>query len=138
MHRIRVIDSHTEGEPTRVVVEGLPALSTTNIKDKVDELRTNYDGLRSGIVCEPRGHDAVVGAYLLSPPSSSEMREGSGEGDIEVIFFNNAKYLGMCGHGTIGVVATLAYLGKIEPGEIQLNTPVGPIRARLHEDGRVT
>lgn len=122
--RVRVIDSHTEGEPTRVVVEGLPSLRASTMRERVDELRLRHDGLRSGIVGEPRGHDAIVGAYLI--------------GDSGVVFFNNAGYLGMCGHGTIGVVTTLAYLGRAEPGELELETPVGRVRARLHPDGRVT
>lgn len=122
--RIRVIDSHTEGEPTRVVVEGMPVLRSKGLKERVEELRREHDGLRSGVVCEPRGHEAIVGAYLLD--------------DDQVIFFNNASYLGMCGHGTIGVVATLAHLGRIGPGEVTLRTPAGQVGARLLDDGRVT
>jgi 4-hydroxyproline epimerase len=122
--RVRVIDSHTEGETTRVVIEGMPDLASSTLPGKVDELRRLHDGLRSGIVREPRGHEAIVGAYLI--------------GDRDVIFFNNTQYLGMCGHGTIGVVATLAYLNRLTPGKICLGTPVGDVRAKLHEDGRVT
>lgn len=130
MKTIRIVDSHTEGEPTRVVVEGMPSLKSETIQGKVDELRREYDGLRTGIVCEPRGHDAVVGAYLFDPSSS--------EFDYALIFFNTADYLGMCGHGTIGLVRTLQYLGKLGPGDLKLETPAGPVRARLHEDGSVT
>lgn len=131
MHRrIRVIDSHTEGEPTRILVEGLPELRATTILGMVDELRRDHDGLRSGLVCEPRGHDAIVGGYLVKSPDETV--------DTGVIFFNNASYLGMCGHGTIGLVTTLAHLGRITPGDVRFDTPAGLVRARLHDDGRVT
>jgi 4-hydroxyproline epimerase len=128
--RVHVIDSHTEGEPTRVVVKGTPKLMSATLPGRVDELRREHDGLRSGIICEPRGNDAIVGAYLFEPTTA--------EADLEVVFFNNARYLGMCGHGTIGVVSTLAFLKRLDPGEIRLETPVGLVRAMLHEDGRVT
>lgn len=128
--RARVIDSHTEGEPTRILVEGLPELKATTILGTVDELRRDHDGLRSGLVCEPRGHDAIVGGYLVKSPDPTV--------DTGVIFFNNASYLGMCGHGTIGLVATLAHLGRITPGDVRFDTPAGLVRARLHQDGRVT
>src|SRR5688572_6061353 len=130
MKTVRVVDSHTEGEPTRVVVEGMPALKSETIQGKVDELRREHDGLRTGIVCEPRGHEAVVGAYLFAPSNK--------DFDHAVIFFNNADYLGMCGHGTIGLVRTLQHLGKMKPGEVSLETPAGPVRAKLHENGSVT
>jgi 4-hydroxyproline epimerase len=127
---IRVLDSHTEGEPTRLVVEGLPALASTTVAGKADELRREHDGLRAGIAREPRGHEALVGAFLFEPDRR--------DADLGVVFFNNAGYLGMCGHGTIGVVASLAHLGKLKPGEVRLETPAGIVRAQLHEDGRVT
>ena len=130
MRNMRVVDSHTEGEPTRVVVGGMPPLKSETIQGKVDELRREHDGIRTGLVCEPRGHSAVVGAYLL-PPSKSEF-------DHEVIFFNTADYLGMCGHGTIGLMRTLQYLGELEPGEVTIETPAGPVRAKLHENGSIT
>lgn len=128
--RIKVIDSHTEGEPTRVVIDGLPKLIATTFPGIVDELRRDHDGLRSGIVCEPRGHEAIVGAYLL-PASAPDAHFG-------VIFFNNQGYLGMCGHGTIGLVATLAHMGKMGPSEVRIETPVGCVTAMLHDDGRVS
>jgi 4-hydroxyproline epimerase len=82
------------------------------------------------VICEPRGHDALVGA-LLTPPVSSDAAAG-------VIFFNNVGYLGMCGHGTIGVVRTLEYLRRLTPGTIRLDTPVGTVSADLAPDGAVT
>src|ERR1700726_3591829 len=104
--RITVVDSHTEGEPTRVVVDGWGEVAGATMAERRDELRRRHDELRRAVVCEPRGHAAVVGA-LLTPP----VEPGSLAG---VVFFDHAGYLGMCGHGTIGVVRTLAYLGRLD------------------------
>jgi 4-hydroxyproline epimerase len=125
-----VIDSHTGGEPTRVVLEGGPALPASSLKEKLSLLRTRHDSFRSAVVNEPRGSDVLVGALLTEPADP-----GCAAG---VIFFNNVGYLGMCGHGTIGLVATLAHLGRIHPGEHRLETPVGVVTATLHVDGDVT
>ena len=127
---IRVVDSHTEGEPTRVVVKGWPEVAGATMVQRKEELLARYDHLRSGVVCEPRGHDALVGA-LLTPPDAAGSLCG-------VIFFNNVSYLGMCGHGMIGVVRTLEYLGRISPGALRIDTPVGTVAAELHTDGSVT
>ncbi|HET7111340.1 MAG TPA: proline racemase family protein, partial [Gemmatimonadales bacterium] len=99
---IRAVDSHTEGEPTRVVVEGWPTLTGGTMAERRDEFARHHDQLRSAVVCEPRGHDALVGA-LLTPPEHQDSAAG-------VIYFNNVGCLGMCGHGTIGVVQTLHWL----------------------------
>lgn len=130
MPSIRLIDSHTAGEPTRVVVSGGPRLGNGPLPERLRKLATKHDNFRSAVVREPRGSDVLVGALLLKPvdPKSA----------AAVVFFNNVGYLGMCGHGTIGVVATLAYLGRIQPGEHQIETPVGVVRATLHTDGKVT
>lgn len=128
--RIQVVDSHTGGEPTRVVVSGGPDLGAGSIHERRSCFRENFDRFRSAIVNEPRGSDAIVGA-LLCPPSDPSSQAG-------VIFFNNVGYLGMCGHGTIGLVATLAYLNRIEPGHLRIETPVGIVGAQLHEDSAVT
>lgn len=125
-----VIDSHTEGEPTRVVVAGAPDLGTGSMAERLQLLRTQYDALRSGVVCEPRGSDVVVGA-LLQTPVDPACAAG-------VIFFNDVGYLGMCGHGTIGLVRTLAHMGRIQPGVHHIETPVGVVSACLHEDASVT
>jgi 4-hydroxyproline epimerase len=130
VQRVRVVDSHTAGEPTRVVVEGGPELGGGSAADQLEVLRARFDQFRAGVVGEPRGSEALVGA-LLVPPADPRCAAG-------VIFFNNVGYLGMCGHGTIGVMATLKHLGRIGPGEVGLETPVGIVRARLHPDGRVT
>ncbi len=127
---MRVIDSHTEGEPTRVIVDGWPQPRGATMAARRDDMRARYDHLRRAAVCEPRGHDAIVGA-LLTPP----VNEGSIAG---VIFFNNGTYLGMCGHGLIGVVRTLEYLSLIQPGVVRIDTPVGTVSAELGADGSVT
>lgn len=127
---ISVIDSHTEGEPTRVVTRGFPLLEGATLKEKLEDFRNNLDQLRSAVVNEPRGHSAIVGALLLEPSDP--------ENDCAVIFFNNAGYLGMCGHGTIGLVRTLEHVGELRPGPVGIETVVGLVTAELHEDGSVT
>ncbi len=130
MRRIHVIDSHTAGEPTRVVVDGGPDLGRGPLSDRLLRFRDQHDRFRSAIVNEPRGSDVLVGALLVEP-SNSSCAAG-------VIFFNNVGYLGMCGHGTIGLVVTLARLGRIGAGEHRLETPVGIVKATLHPDGTVS
>ncbi|HZP68211.1 MAG TPA: proline racemase family protein [Rudaea sp.] len=130
MIELHVVDSHTGGEPTRTVIAGFPDLGADGLAARAELFRARYDDWRNAIVCEPRGSDALVGA-LLVPPSN----DGSCTG---VIFFNNVGTLGMCGHGTIGVVRTLAHLGRIGPGRHRLDTPVGTVAAELHADGRVS
>lgn len=127
---ISVIDSHTEGEPTRVVTRGWPRPTGATMAERRSTLASRMDHLRRAVVQEPRGHEAMVGALLTEP-----VEEGSVAG---VIFFNNVGYLGMCGHGTIGVVRTLEHLGRIGPGEVRLDTPVGTVTALLDADGSVT
>jgi proline racemase len=128
--QIRVVDSHTEGEPTRVVVSGWPQPAGATMADRRADMKARFDDFRRAVICEPRGHEAVVGA-LLTPPVSPGAVTG-------VVFFDNAAYLGMCGHGSIGVVRTLEYLGRIGPGEVAIDTPAGTIRAELARDGSVT
>ena len=127
---IRVVDSHTEGEPTRVVIDGWPQPVGATMAERRDDLRARYDDLRRAVVREPRGHDAIVGA-LLTPPVTPDAIAG-------IIFFNNGTYLGMCGHGLIGVVRTLEYLGRVAPGVSRYDTPVGTVSAELSADGTVT
>jgi 4-hydroxyproline epimerase len=128
--RIHVVDSHTGGEPTRLVLSGGPDLGNGSINERLVRFRERFDYIRSAIVNEPRGSDAIVGALLCSPADSSC--------DAGVIFFNNVGYLGMCGHGTIGLVATLAHLNRIRAGHIRIETPVGLVTAELHDTGEVT
>jgi len=128
--KVLIIDSHTGGEPTRVVVSGGPDLGSGNIADRLRVFREQHDRFRSAIVNEPRGSDVMVGALLCEPSDKSCV--------AGVIFFNNVGYLGMCGHGTIGLVVTLAHLGKIKPGEHRIETPVGVVTATLNPDGSVS
>ena len=130
IRKVRVVDSHTGGEPTRVVVEGAPDVGEGSLAERLERLRTRHDRFRSAVVNEPRGSDVIVGA-LLCEPADSSCAAGA-------IFFNNVGYLGMCGHGMIGLVVTLAYLGKITAGEHRIETPVGIVGAHLHESGEVT
>jgi 4-hydroxyproline epimerase len=129
MDSIRILDSHTGGEPTRLVLEGGPDLGEGPLDLRLRRFRETFDAFRSAIVNEPRGSDVVVGALLCKPH-----RE---ECDIGVIFFNNVGYLGMCGHGTIGVVVSLAHLGMLKPGAVKIDTPVGVVEAQLRPDGSV-
>ncbi|QWP79316.1 4-hydroxyproline epimerase [Lysobacter sp. K5869] len=130
MHSLDIIDSHTGGEPTRVVVAGFPDLGGGDLAEQRRRFAQDFDRWRSAVACEPRGSDPVVGALLL-PPRTPGACAGT-------IFFNNVGYLGMCGHGTIGLVRTLQFLGRIGPGDHRIDTPVGTVGARLHEDGRVS
>ncbi|MGY2257951.1 4-hydroxyproline epimerase [Pseudomonas sp. SDO55104_S430] len=130
MKKVQVIDSHTGGEPTRLVMSGFPQLAGQTMADKRDTLRKYHDQWRRACLLEPRGNDVLVGALYCEPVSP--------DATCGVIFFNNAGYLGMCGHGTIGLVNSLHYLGHIAPGEHKIDTPVGQVSATLHEDGNVT
>ena len=116
MKRIPIIDSHTGGEPTRVVLSGISA--------------TELETYRRTIICEPRGHEVIVGALLVEPKDASCA--------AGVIFFNNVGLLGMCGHGMIGLIATLKHLGRISAGEHRVETPVGVVTAVLDDGGRVS
>jgi len=128
--KISIIDSHTSGEPTRVVISGGPDLRGSTMAERLESFRKDHDRFRSAIVNEPRGSDAMVGA-LLSEPTDKSCAAG-------VIFFNNVGYLGMCGHGTIGLIITLAQMGRIKTGEHRIETPVGIVTARLNEDESVS
>lgn len=130
MRKVNVIDSHTGGEPTRVVIAGGPDLGGGPLALRRDRFQREFDPFRSAVVNEPRGSDVVVGALLVEPEDPTYA--------AGVIFFNNVGTLGMCGHGTIGLVATLAHLGRIGPGEHRIETPVGIVTAALHPDGSVS
>lgn len=130
MRQVRVIDSHTEGEPTRMIVEGGPNLGQGPLTERRERLARDFDHIRRFAVLEPRGNDAVVGALLCAPVDPACA--------AGLIFFNNAGYLGMCGHATIGAAVTLAHMGRIGPGEHRFETPVGDVTALLHDRNRVT
>ena len=128
--KIHTLDSHTGGEPTRLVIAGGPDLGRGDMAERREIFRRSHDLWRAAIVNEPRGSAEIVGAILCEP---QELSSTAG-----VVFFNNIGYLGMCGHGTIGLVSSLAYLGRITPGQHVIETPVGKVSTLLHESGEVT
>jgi 4-hydroxyproline epimerase len=130
MKTLHFIDSHTGGEPTRLVISGGPDLGHGTLAERFERLRAQHDDWRAGVVTEPRGSDVMVGALLCEPDDP--------ECAAAVMFFNNVGYLGMCGHGTIGLVVSLAYLGRIGPGAHKIQTPVGNVEATLHHNGSVS
>lgn len=134
LRKMTVIDSHTAGEPTRCVLAGVPESvfrkSAGTLVERVGRLKREHDDLRKAILYEPRGSDVLVGAYLLEADEP--------DCAAAVVFFNNAGYLGMCGHGTIGVAVTLAYLGRIAAGTHTLQTPVGVVQVHLKDAHTVT
>jgi 4-hydroxyproline epimerase len=127
---IEVIDSHTEGEPTRVVLSGWPEPVGASVAERREFLCREGNDHRRATILEPRGHDAIVGA-LLVPADRPEAATG-------VIFFNDVSWLGMCGHGLIGLVRTLHHLGRIKVGTVEIDTPVGPVSAQLDAEMTVT
>ncbi|MCG9535738.1 4-hydroxyproline epimerase [Providencia huaxiensis] len=128
--KIEVIDSHTAGEPTRLVIDGFPDLGQQSVAVRLDILRNSHDIWRRTTILEPRGNDILVGALLCKPQNPAAT--------AGVIFFNNQGYLGMCGHGTIGLVASLHFMGHITYGNHLIETPVGDVTAQLHQDGSVS
>jgi len=130
LKRIQIIDSHTAGEPTRVVTSGGPDLGGGSVADRLKVLREQHDRFRSAVVNEPRGSDVLVGA-LLCEPADPSCTAG-------VMFFNNVGYLGMCGHGMMGLILTLEHLGRLKPGQHRIETSVGVVTATLNPDGSVS
>ncbi|CAN5912089.1 4-hydroxyproline epimerase [soil metagenome] len=128
--RVKVIDSHTGGEPTRVVIAGGPDLGHGSVAEKFAVFCEQHDDFRRAVITEPRGSDVLVGALLVEPLDASCV--------TGVIFFDNACCIGMCGHGTIGLVVSLAHLGRLLPGVHRIETPVGIVTATLHADGSVS
>lgn len=120
---MRLIDSHTGGEPTRVLIEGLPELPGS-VHDRQSALRDEHDWIRSSVCREPRSSEVAVGAALFPPSVPGCL--------ADVVFFNNVGYLGMCGHGTIGVCSTLAWLGRAKEGGHRLNTVAGVVECEIH------
>ncbi len=128
--KMHVIDSHTEGEPTRVVLTGGPELGEGPLWERRQRFADEYDHVRRRLILEPRGSEAMVGALLCEPTRD--------DCDAAVIFFNNAGFLGMCGHGMIGVAVTLSYLDRLSPGEIRVETPVGVVAVELTSPNEAT
>jgi 4-hydroxyproline epimerase len=127
---MRVIDSHTEGEPTRLIVEGGPPLGSGPLAERRKRFAEQFDRYRSFAVNEPRGYEAIVGGLLCEPEDKSCA--------AGIIFFNNVGYIGMCGHGTIGLAVTLAHMGRIGPGKHRIETPVGIVSVDLKSRNEVT
>lgn len=127
---LRVLDSHTEGQPTRLVLSGAPDLGTGPLSARAAVFRRDHNAFRSAVCNEPRGHSAMVGALLCEPHEPGCV--------CGVIFFNNVSTLPMCIHGTIGLVVSLAHLGRITAGTHRIDTPAGVVTATLHEDGSVS
>lgn len=130
LRTIRAIDSHTGGEPTRLAIDVSLDLGAGTVAQRLAVLRSKHDWLRTALVNEPRASDVFVGGLVL-PPSNPAAAAG-------IIFFNNVGYLGMCGHGTIGLASTLAYLGRIGIGTHTIETPVGDVALTLHESGEAS
>jgi 4-hydroxyproline epimerase len=125
-----IVDSHTEGEPTRVILEGGPDLGSGSLSERAARLATEYKDFYRSVVLEPYGQEAMVGA-LLTEPTNPECVAG-------VIYFDAAAVIGMCGHGTIGVAATLAHIGKIGIGTHKIETPVGIVEVTLSDKNTIT
>lgn len=130
MNSISIIDSHTGGEPTRLILDGGPQLGSGPLAQRLRRFEQEFDHLRSATVCEPRGSDVIVGAMLVEPDAS--------DCSAGLLFFNNTGYLGMCGHGLIGCVVSLAHLGQLGLGKHRIDTPVGVVQAELHDAHSVT
>lgn len=130
MKSLRVIDSHTGGEPTRIVIDGGPDLGRGPLTERVRIFREHFDDIRSALIHEPRGSDVLVGGLLCEPVDPTCA--------AAIIFFNNSGYLGMCGHGTMGLMVTLAWLNRLGPGAHRIETPVGVITATLLDTHRVS
>ncbi|MFN4156251.1 MAG: proline racemase family protein [Paracoccaceae bacterium] len=127
---MHVIDSHTGGEPTRVILTGGPDLGSGPLATRAARLATDHQAFRNAVCAEPRGQVAMVCA-LLVPPVDPACAAG-------VIFFDAAAVLGMCGHGTIGLAVTLFHLGRIGTGRHLIETPVGVVTVDVADAHSVT
>ena len=130
MQTIRVIDSHTGGEPTRIIVDGGPDLGSGSLRERLNIFREKFDDVRSAVINEPRGSDVLVGG-LLCKPTDPACAAG-------IIFFNNTGYLHMCGHGTIGLLVVLHWMKQLGTGSHRIETPVGVVTATLLDEHRVS
>ena len=127
---MRVIDSHTEGEPTRLILDGGPPLGSESMAERRRIFSQKFDSYRTAAINEPRGHDALVGA-LLCEPVDKNCAAG-------LIFFNNAGFLGMCGHAGIGAAVSLHHVGQIGLGQHRFETPVGVVAVDLTSRNEAT
>ncbi len=126
MKTISVIDSHTGGEPTRLIVDDGPDLGFGPLELRVQNFRQSFDHVRSAVIREPRGSEVMVGGLICKPCDPAH--------SAGIIFFDGAGFLGMCGHGTMGLMVTLKHLGRIDFGDHLIETPVGVIAATLIDD----
>ncbi len=131
---LQAIDSHTAGEPTRIIVGGIPNIKGKTMPEKKEYLEKNLDHLRTAVMLEPRGHNDMFGSILLAPVSE--------EADLGIIFMDGGGYLNMCGHGTIGAVTAAIETGMVEMVEpvtkVVLEAPAGIVRAEAQvEKGKV-
>lgn len=127
---MHVIDGHTGGEPTRVILDGGPDLGPGSLADRARRLAEEHEASYRSVMLEPRGQVAMVGALLVEP-SEPDCAAG-------VIYFDADAVLGMCGHGTIGLTVTLAHMGRIAPGTHRIDTPVGVVEVALSDANTVT
>lgn len=128
--RIDYVDSHTGGEPTRVLLDGFPTLAGPTVAAKRSDMSARFHEACADIVGEPRGSEPMVGALLVDPAAATSA--------AAVIFFDRSGPIGMCGHGMIGLIETLRHLGRIAPGTHRVETPVGTVEADLDDTGAVT
>lgn len=130
---IQAIDSHTMGEPTRIVVGGVPRIPGKTMPEKKTYLEEHMDNLRTAIMLEPRGHKDMFGSIITQPTRS--------DADLGIIFMDGGGYLNMCGHGSIGAATVAVETGMVEVTEpytnIILEAPAGLIKAKVKvEDGK--
>ena len=116
---INTVDTHTEGQPTRIVISGAPPLPGSTMREKLEHFRHHCDGIRTTLLAEPRGHLDMFGAVLTEPVSPGA--------DFGVFYMHNSGYMNMCGHATIGVCTALFELGRkaARDGNPWRSTPPG-------------
>ena len=130
---LNAVDTHTEGEPTRIITGGVGHLAGDSVSAKRDTFRRDLDHLRTALVAEPRGHKDMFGCVLTEPAGP--------DAEFGMFFMDNGGYQDMCGHATIGVSTALVELG-MAAGEgprrrIRFETPAGPVESVVAvEDGR--
>ncbi len=135
-HMISVVDSHTAGEPTRIIVDGFGEVPGNTMAERMDYLRTSKDWLRKSLMREPRGHRDMFGGILLPPLDPTA--------NASVIFMDGGLYYNMCGHASLGICAMLVETGRIECTPplttVRLETPAGIVEGKVATDpgGRVT
>jgi len=132
--RVVTIDSHTQGEPTRLLISGVGTLPGSTMKDKRDYFESNYDHVRMLLTREPRGHRGIMAAAVTEPISP--------EGQFGLFYMDARRYPYLCGHATIGAVASLIEVGALDTDDddtiITVDTPSGPLDAHTRiRDGRV-